>query len=320
MYEYKEEILSSRVGNLGASDAELIARVASTGNIPKTAEKRLAVAKGLIPPTDGFKTEAMQLGDDIEMAIYEYLKSNDERWESNKLLTSRKFSSADLSLIAHIDFFLQDETTMTIKAIECKATKTSLNETLHQYRNQLFVEFILLKEYAASLRGQWKVKLSLCHYDTNDYIDFNPDKIELKSVIFRRAVFDIKKGMSILSSYVAGLTEYYPEDEVDAELLPAQIKEQFALMTTILTEIKEREIKVEQFKEKLYNFLQDRQIKSIKNDVFTITRVDPTESVSFDAKRFLSDYANEHPTKHKRLVKKYEKRVSRKGYAKITIK
>lgn len=320
MFEYKEEILSSRVGNLGASDADIIARVATTGNIPKTALKRMAVAKGLIEPTDNFKTEAMQLGDDIEMAIYQNLKEQDERWESNKLLTSRKLSTADLSLIAHLDFFLQDEENKVIRAVECKATKSSMSETLSQYRNQLYIEFILLKEYATSLRGRWKVKLSLCHYDTNDFVEFDPDKIELKEVNFRSAPFDVNKGMLILSNYVADLTEYYPEDEVDATMLPMQIQEQFAIMTTILTEIKEREAKVEQFKEKLYNFLQDRQIKSIKNDVFTITRVDPTESVSFDAKKFLADYAKEHPTKHKRLIKKYEKRINRKGYAKITIK
>lgn len=105
MYEYKDEILSSRVGNLGASDANLIARVAQNGSVPRSAMERLAIAKGIIPPQEKFKTDAMLLGDEIEMAIYESLKTQDSRWESNKLLRSKKFSRANISLIAHIDFF-----------------------------------------------------------------------------------------------------------------------------------------------------------------------------------------------------------------------
>lgn len=321
MYEYKEEILSSRVGNLGASDANLIARVAQTESIPKTAEERLAIAKGLIPPIDKFKTDAMLLGDEIEMAIFANLKETDERWESNKLLKSKKYSKSELSLIAHIDFFLQDERTNTIKVVECKATKGSTEETMHNYRNQLYVEFMLAKEYAKSLGGKWKVELWLCHYCTDNHVDsFNADNISMKRISFRSLPFDIDRGMTILNDYVAGMEFYYTGDEVDADLLPVKVKEQFDLMTTILTEIKEREVKVEEFKKKLYDFLQQNGIKSIKNDVFSITRVDPTESVSFDAKKFLEDFAKEHPTKHKRLIKKYEKRTSRKGYAKVTIK
>ena len=88
----------------------------------------------------------------------------------------------------------------------------------------------------------------------------------------------------------------------------------------ILKEIKERETKVEEFKAKLYDFLVDKEIKSIKNDEFTITRVDPSESHSFDAKKFLDDYAAKYPRKVKKLVKEFDKCIKKKGYAKITVK
>ena len=321
MYEYKDEILNSRVGNLGASDANIIARVAQTETIPKIYEERLAIAKGLIPPVDKFKTPAMILGDDIEMTIYSSLKDEDERWESNKLIKSKKYSKDALSLIAHVDFFLEDDKSRTIKVVECKATKDSTIETMHNYRNQLFVEFSLAKEYAKTLAGKWKVELWLCHYCTENYNGtFDADNITMKRISFRSSPFDIDKGMTILNNYVSNMDAYYPDDEVDASMLPVQVKEQFDLMTNILLEIKEREMKVEEFKIKLYNFLQQNGIKSIKNDVFSVTRVDPSESISFDYKSFLADFEKKHPVKYKKMLKSFEKRTKRRGYAKVTIK
>jgi hypothetical protein len=64
----------------------------------------------------------------------------------------------------------------------------------------------------------------------------------------------------------------------------------------------------------------EKDIKSIKNDVFSITRVDPTESKTFDAKRYLDDEAKAHPRKVKKLVAKYTKTTKRKGYAVIKVK
>lgn len=63
-----------------------------------------------------------------------------------------------------------------------------------------------------------------------------------------------------------------------------------------------------------------KDIKSIKNDVFSITRVDHAESKTFDAKRYLDDEAKEHPRKVKKIVAKYTKTVKKSGYALIKVK
>ena len=64
----------------------------------------------------------------------------------------------------------------------------------------------------------------------------------------------------------------------------------------------------------------EKDIKSIKNDMFAITRVDPTESKSFDGKNYMDDMAKEHPRKAKKILAKYTKTVKRKGYSVIKIK
>lgn len=320
MYEYKNEILSSRVGNLGASDANLIANAASTGIVQKSAHKRLAIAKGLIEPQDNFKTEAMRLGDEVEMAIYEHLKSRDDRWQSNYKLKSKKFSKSDLSLIAHIDFFLKDDEKQIIRIVECKATKVSTMETHQTYKKQLYVEYMLAKEFAATLGKKWRVKMALCHYNTNEHNGvFNPDNITLKKITFPAQVFDIDKGMTILNEFVKDMEEYYDE-EINADALPVAIKQQFDLVTNIIKDIKAQEEKVDEFKKMLYEFFVERGIKSIKSDDFNIVLVEPTTAHSFDVKKYLEDFEKAHPCKCRKIKKQYDKVSNRKGYVTIKIK
>ena len=61
---YKEEIVSSRKGAMGGSDATMLAQIASIGFVPKSAQKRLAICKGLIERED-IVTTAMAFGDYI---------------------------------------------------------------------------------------------------------------------------------------------------------------------------------------------------------------------------------------------------------------
>ena len=126
--------------------------------------------------------------------------------------------------------------------------------------------------------------------------------------------------MSIVNDFLETFTEYYEGDEIDANLLPATVKQQFEDIAVVLQDIKEKENKVAEFKEKLYKFMDGKDIKSISNEYFTITRVDPTVQKSFDGKKFLDDMAKDHPRKAKKVLAKYTKTVNRKGYATIKVK
>jgi hypothetical protein len=84
--------------------------------------------------------------------------------------------------------------------------------------------------------------------------------------------------------------------------------------------MKAQKDKVEAFKERLFKFMNEKGIKSIKNDAFSITRVDESESHSFDYKKFLDDQRISHPITTKRLEKKYDKVTKKKGYVNIKVK
>lgn len=322
-FDYKTDIIKTRVGGLGSSDAKMLYNITTLGHVPSTAYERLAVLKGLIPYKECAKTVEMAFGDFIESKIYEYLSNGDSSYVSNPYWESVNYSRENVKLFCHPDIIRYDYDKKILYVYEVKATKYNAKATKDNYRKQMFIEWSIANELARKLGKVWRVNLYLVHYDTNGVdvtdADFEPERLSLHKMSFG-SLFDINKGMDIVKDFLKDFTEYYSEDEINSKYLPENVQEEFAVITKMLSEIKERENKVAEFKEKLYTFMLEKGIKSIKNDAWNITRVDGSESVSFNAKSFLSDYEKQHPRKYKTLIKLYEKRTQRKGYVNIKIK
>ena len=324
--DYKNEISNTRKGCLGGSDGKMLAQIAALGYVPKSAFKRLAVCKGLIEQEDIPRTAAIVAGDKIEMAIYDHLTKKDPRYESNPLWVSEKYSTKNVKLIAHPDIVLKDEARKTLFVYEVKTTKYNINDTRTTYKSQLFIENTLAHEIISKLGSGWSVKLFLVHYSTegldlNDGVEFDPTRMTLKEVSFRSsALFDIKSAMELVDTFLETFTEYYDGDEIDANLLPTNVKSQFDDVAAMLVDIKECETKIEEFKKRLYDFMLEHDIKSIKNEYFSIVAVAPSESKSFDTKRYMEDLIKQYPRKSKKIIEKYTKTQKRKGYCQIKVK
>ncbi len=324
MENYKEDILSTRCGYLGSSDAQMMAQVDLMGRVPKTAYKRLAICKNLIPPQDGVKTRAMEFGDFIEQSIFVNLSANNHHYQSNPRWESVKYSRKNVKCISHPDIVLVDDDNKTLHVWEVKATKDSIEETRHKYRAQLYHHLLLAKEIATKTR--YRVRLYLCHYNTNDVdidapFEFDPSRLTIKETKFSVPVFDLANAMDIIDSFLDTFNEYYEEDIVDATLLPMPIQEQFAQMSIYLREIKDRESKLDKFKAALYDFFSEKGIKRVACDDFSFTLVAPTESVSVDYKEmFAKEIEEKTPYKAKRLKEQYKKVTKKKGYIAIKVK
>jgi hypothetical protein len=316
--DYKNDIINSRIGSLGSSDGKVLAAIAKNGCVQRGQVERLAIAKGLYERPN-ITNIAMQYGDFIENMIYDSLVQVDERWESNKCFRSQKYGREGLGLLVHIDFSLFDESRdkPLLLWVECKATTTDIEQTYKDYKEQLYVEYVLGKELAEQLGADFK--LELCHYDASVMFEdesqlqfaFDPDKISRKKVIFKKPVFDIASGMDIAAQYVSEMTEYKRE-EIDWDYLPAEVQEQMKQVNNILVSIKEKQDSIEEFKSRFYDFLCKNEIKSVKTPYFTISRVDESVSIQFDKVRFTA----EHPE----LAAKYQRAVKKKGYVLIKTK
>lgn len=325
-FDYKEDIINTRTGCLGGSDAKLIQGIAIANKIPQSAMKRLAVCKGLAEQPQ-FTNPAIEFGNYVESMVFESLHSQDERWQSNPCLVSGKYSRPNCKVIDHVDFFLQDDEKKVLVLGECKATRSTFEQTHDEYKWQLLHHYLLGCERAKELGG-YKVKVMLCHYytdgiDLTQPFEFDPSRLTVKTLRSMEKLsksYHLAEAMDIIDTFLDDFNEYYDGDEIPYELLPANVQGQFDNITTLLTEIKEREDKVAAFKEKLYNFLAEKNIKSIRNDAWSITRVDPTESKQFDSNRYLDDFAAKHPRQFKKMRSEYEKTVRKKGFVTIKIK
>ena len=325
MNEQKQEIINTRKGCLGGSDARMLMSIADIGSIPNSALKRLAICKGLKEP-EQFTNAAMEFGNFIEECVFKSLHDTDERWQSNPRIASEKYSRKNVKCIDHVDFLLQDDEKKELTLGECKATRLTFQQTRDEYIAQLYHHYLLGSEIAKKIG--YKVKVVLCHYltdgiDVANEREFDPSRLTVK--VLRNmdklsSQYKLAEAMDIVDKFLETFDSYYDGDEIPYELLPVIVKEQFDKVTELLTEIMQREDIVDKFKEKLYEFLLEKNIKSIKNDAWTITRVDASSTKQFNSKKYLSDFAAKHPRKFKKVKEKYETVVNRKGYVKISIK
>ena len=323
MYDYKEEIIATRKGHVGSSDARMLAQIAYLGYVPKTAYRRMAIIKGLIANTSDITTAAMRFGDFIENAVFEHLVATDMRYESNPMWTSEKYSRKNVACMTHPDIVLEDKENKSLYVYEVKAVKGGVEETRQTYKMQLYHHTLLAKERAQVL-GYTSVKVFLCHYNT-DGIDldapftFDPDRLTVREVRFNSVAFDLNKAMNIVDDFLETFDEYYEDENIDAQLLPEQVHARFLTAANLLREIKRREEQVNQFKDYVYQYLTEKGIKKISCDEFSFTVVQPSESASVDyAQIFADEIESKHPIRARRLKQQYTKTRKRKGY--VTIK
>ena len=325
MENYKDEIISTRTGCLGSSDGKLLRQVAELGYVPKSAYDRLSIVKGL-KESENITTAAMRAGDQMEQTIFAHLAVTGKKYISNPLWESEKFSTKNCRLISHPDIVLEDDEKSTMMVYEVKTTKYDVYETYENYEAQLFIHWLLAKERAKKLGKRWKVKLFLVHYSTTDLdvsnglANFDTERLTIREVSFRSNLFDMKKAMTIVNEFLEDFSGYDKGDEIDAEMMPVDVRKQFDVIECIMLEIKEREKKVDEFKKKLYDFLVEKGIKNIKAFSYTISRIDPTETVSIDYKAFFEEFKKKHPKVAAKAEQEYRKVTKKKGYAMFKLK
>ena len=325
MEDYKQEIRNTRIGCLGGSDGKMLCQIANLGYVPQSAKKRLAVLKGLIPSEEIPYTAAVRTGDEIEQAIFAHLSQDNDAYESNPRLESKKYSKENVKLIAHPDVLLVDESKETIYVYEIKATNKTPEQTRDTYISQLYIENLLAKELAATKGRKWKVKLALVHYSTSGLdlekgVVFDPDRMTVKEVRFRTPVFDLEKAMEITNEFVGSMDFYAENDVIDAQYLPTEIANKFAQVANTLRNIKKQQDEVDAFRAKLYDFLVAKGIKKVDCDNFSFAIVEPTQKITFDHKKYVSDLEAKHPRVAKRIKEQYKKITPVKGFVQIKIK
>ena len=305
--EHKQEIINTRVGGLGSSDAKMVVGIAERGTLNYADKERIAVMLSLAEKRQ-ISSKAIELGNIIEDAVFDVFKTQfGENIVSNPRYTMEL--NLDYRVSNHIDFEISTDSTLIW--IEHKSTIHGINQALEDYKYQLAWHAMLGEDKALKEGKQFKLMLS--HYDTNDFAgEFNADKLSIVAVPTNKHYIDkIGKGLLIINEALPAF-EWQPNEGIlHASSLPAEINDKCEMMATHLRKIKELTEQVDTFKQRMCELMVANNVKSIVTDAFTITLVEQSVSTTFDKSKF----AKEHPD----MVAQYEKKSVRKPYVTIKI-
>lgn len=314
MTDNKQEILETRIGGLGSSDAPMVYRIGERGFLSDSDKFRIAVMLGLAE-SKIFSTEATRRGTEIEDRIFESLKLVNDKFISNPKYVSESLTQKyGFSIFNHIDFELETET--EILWYENKAVlEKNIEVVKDKYIQQLSWHMMLLKEKAEVLK---KIpELYLMKYDTNnfDILDaLNPDNIDHYEILSKRClpyISVIENGLRIIRECIPTF-EYVEPETLDAEVLPQVQIDYMNSIAVRLKAIKKHEIEIDEFKEKMYDLMVANDIKSIKHDSFNMTSVAETTVPRLNSKKLKADKPE--------IYDEYTEMTKKKGYLKITLK
>jgi hypothetical protein len=303
--DYKREILESRTGSLGSSDAALVERVGRGGlsALTENDKYRLAVMLGQAERAN-YHTAAMELGDKIENTIFELIKRQHPQAVSNPLredeLMSRFYG---FGIINHID--IEVETDKSVIWYEVKASKHNFYEVLDTYKAQLQWHWMLLKKvYAKSGK---ELKLRIVHYQTGMTKEFSADNLRIEDVPDNTDMESrFYQGFLLLKDFLPTYVYKAPEDFPIANVEDEQIQELRSNAEDAILKIQYMQECIDEWKDKVKQYMIANNIKKISGDNYSITLTAQSVSTTFDSKRFKA----EKPEEYANYTKQVERAAS----------
>ena len=315
---YKQEIMATRQGGLGSSDATMVARIGRSKKLSQTDNDRLAQMLGIIERPD-FSTYATRLGDDIEMAILGILE---QTFGKDKVISNPRYKSDYLSdtfgfdVMNHIDYEMETEDQITW--VENKASRYTTDEVQDKYRDQLVWHMMLLKEKAGALGKNYRLCLS--HYQTGvtDHFDIaNWTLRDINEEGMEQTTSEILAGLQVIQKKLVNF-EYNPpkmlelnDSRADKLTAMAELKEQIDRLTK----------RYEAIKEEIQNDIITEQVDGADMPgLIHITLVPESKTSKFDSKA----YEKAHPERAYEKVdpegtKEFYKETARAAYLSITL-
>lgn len=296
---HKNEIIQSRTGGFGGSDAAMFYKIGEKGieSLNDTDKRRIAVAMGYIPYIPIPTTPAMQAGNEFEAWLGE---NHFSEWESNQRITDSIIQPKNFNIFAHPDFltpFTAEKRSFAI--VEAKYTSADVNTTLRNYMPQL--QWYYLFDSISQIR--------LVKGTQGEPFD----KWEERFIAYDKHYFKkLYDGIKLVDKFCNTFEYEAPEIWTGGDLLPHEldIANNIAEKSRI---IKELQAEVEILKEELYGIMEKSEVKSLVSDTYSLTAVPPSIRKSFDKKKLFED----HPEISE---EKYTKLSETKGYLRVSEK
>jgi hypothetical protein len=290
---HNEEIVQSRTGGFGGSDAAMFYRIGYRGLecLTNTDKKRIRVAKGIDAYQSIPMNDAMQRGHDFEdwyaRQPFAPIAKREGLLESQKAQNFRTF--------AHADFLSDCHEVWELKCVQ--EPEAAEDDYYHQlqwyymlgaYDVWLVVSDSRLADFSDGLRMPYRI------YEDAQYIEC------------------LQKGVQMLDEAWETIDLTLSEEWDVSELMPFE-KVAIIQMYNSLQSIKTLEKRVEDEKAKILQFMQENNVRAIKSDMYAITYVAESETRTLDK----SALKKANPDLD---LSKYDKVTKKKAYITVKIK
>ena len=264
---HKQEIEVTRVGGFGGSDANLFYRVGLRGlsALNNTDKKRIRVAKGIDEYKSIQMNDAMQRGHDFE-DFYEMS-------ESTSLMSREVLFSAELAKNFKTFFHADFSDKYYVYELKCVQNPDNVE---NDYEAQL--------QWQAMVSGM-KVCLVVCD-SAKRFEDYN-EQIEITRD--ENVIGILKNGIRLIDENWETLDLNVGEEWSDSDLMPFE-KNDIAVFTSYLQRIQQLEELAEESKAKVFQFMKDNNIKSLKSDSYTVTFTPESTTTSLDKKKLFTEH------------------------------
>ena len=265
--DHKNEIEATRVGGFGGSDAKMFYKIGLKGlsALNNTDKKRIRVAKGIDEYKPITVNDAMQRGHDFE-DWYEkqsFAPLNAEREVAISSMLAKNFKT-----FAHADFFSNGE----VWELKCLSNPEN---AYNDYFEQLQWYFML---------GAVNVWLAVS--DSNySFIEGTTFPVEIKRD--ERIIDILRNGIKLLDQNWDTLDLEVGDEWSESDLLPFE-KEDITVFASYLQRIQQLEELAEESKLKVFNFMKDNGIKSLKSDYYTVTFIPESTTATLDKKKLFT--------------------------------
>ena len=299
----KQEIIATRRGGFGGSDAKMFYKVGQKGieALSDTDKRRIAVALGQVEHIETPTTEAMEAGNDFEAWLAENEFKEDEGWINNFKLETAFNPERNFKTFAHADFYRHNDIPSPAPekvVIEAKYTSADTQQTVQDYMSQLQWYYLHDADFVGLIKGTQGQPFS-----EYEQVKIYKDESYINTLI---------KGIQLIDTFCETFV-YEPKDEWGIEdLLPFE-QSAVVKMTTVLSEIKRMEKEAEKLKSKLLDTMLKHNVKSLKHDDYTLTVVPGGVTSRFNKAKLLKDHPEIKESDYTTLSE-------RKAYLKINLK
>ena len=264
---HRNEIEATRVGGFGGSDAKMFYKIGLKGlsSLNNTDKKRIRVAKGIDEYKPITVNDAMQRGHDFEDW---YEKQSFAPLDAEREVAISSMLAKNFKTFAHADFFSNGE----VWELKCLSNPEN---AYNDYFEQLQWYFML---------GAVNVWLAVS--DSNySFIEGTTFPVEIKRD--GRIIDILLHGIRLLDQNWDTLDLEVGEEWSESDLLPFE-KEDITVFASYLQRIQQLEELAEESKLKVFNFMRDNGIKSLKSDYYTVTFIPESTTATLDKKKLFT--------------------------------